>query len=108
MTEDEELHVFLKEKFACSSTSEFLLLSRMYAALQAECEKLSKDVAELEEGIARCRQQASYCIGNEEALKNQLSRVRDIANEVLISRGAKPVYTPEEAGSVNRIEAFVK
>lgn len=53
-----------------------------------EVAALKARIAELEEGIARCRQQASYFIGNEEALKNQLSKVRDIANEVLISKGA--------------------
>lgn len=53
-------------------------------ALQEERSRLKERVKELEEGIARCRQQASYCIGNEEALKNQLSKVRDIANEVLM------------------------
>lgn len=49
----------------------------------AEIELLKARVAELEDGVARCRHQASYYIGEKEALKNQLMRVRDIANEVL-------------------------
>lgn len=63
------------------------LVCRIWNNRQKEVGALEARVAELEEGIARCRQQASYHIGNEEALKNQLTKVRDIANEVLISKG---------------------
>lgn len=71
-------------------TLENVVLLADYDALQVECEALKAECERLAEGIARCRQQASYCIGNEEALKNQLSKVRDIANEVLIGKGARP------------------
>lgn len=41
------------------------------------------DVSALVEALARCRQQASYTIGNEVALSDQMHKVREIANEAL-------------------------
>ena len=41
------------------------------------------EVAMLIEALSRCRHQASYSIGEIEALEIQLGRVRDIANEAL-------------------------
>ena len=41
------------------------------------------DVSALVEALARCRQQASYTIGDIEALQNQLNKIRDIANEAI-------------------------
>lgn len=40
-------------------------------------------IADLKESLARCRHQASYSIGDDEALKRQLAKVREIVNEVL-------------------------
>lgn len=41
------------------------------------------DVAGLVEALERCRHQASYSIGGEDALRIQLGKVRDIVNETL-------------------------
>lgn len=40
-------------------------------------------VAQLVEALARCRHEASYSIGEEEALSIQLGKVRDIVNQTL-------------------------
>lgn len=47
-----------------------------------DCPPMS-EVAKLVEALSRCRHQASYSIGEIEALEIQLGRVRDIANEAL-------------------------
>lgn len=41
------------------------------------------EIARLIEDLARCRHQASYSIGDSEALKVQLEKVREIVNESL-------------------------
>ena len=41
------------------------------------------EIMRLTEDLYRCRTQASYIIGSEEALKNQLNKIRDIATESL-------------------------
>lgn len=41
------------------------------------------DATQLVEALARCRHQASYSIGEEDALRIQLGKVRDIVNETL-------------------------
>ncbi len=41
------------------------------------------EIERLLEDLARCRHQASYSIGDNEALKAQLEKVREIANESL-------------------------
>lgn len=51
--------------------------------LKAERNCAMLQVHDLKEDLARCRHQASYSIGNEEALANQLAKVREIANEAL-------------------------
>lgn len=49
----------------------------------SEIERLEMKVADLEEDLSRCRHQASYSIGGEEALKGQLAKIREIVNERL-------------------------
>lgn len=41
------------------------------------------EIERLIEDLARCRHQASYSVGDSEALKVQLEKVREIANESL-------------------------
>lgn len=48
--------------------------------LLAEC---YGTIGRLREDLARCRHQASFCIGNEEGLKKQLEKVREIAGSSL-------------------------
>lgn len=43
----------------------------------------AEEIGRLREGLARCRHQASYSIGCEDALRIQLGKVRDVANEAL-------------------------
>jgi hypothetical protein len=40
-------------------------------------------ITQLEEALGNCKHQASFCVGSEEALRNQLAKVREIANEAL-------------------------
>ena len=44
-------------------------------------------IAELTEALVRCRHQASYTIGEAEALSNQLHKVREIASAALAQQG---------------------
>lgn len=48
--------------------------------LLAEC---YGTIGRLREDLARCRQQASYSIGDVDALRSQLNKVREIANDSL-------------------------
>ena len=50
--------------------------------LLAEC---YGTIGRLREDLARCRHQASFCIGNEEGLKQQLEKIRIIANQSINS-----------------------
>lgn len=43
----------------------------------------ANEIERLREDLARCRHQASYCIGESEALANQLRKVREIVNDSL-------------------------
>ena len=46
------------------------------------------DVAQLVEALSRCRHEASYSIGGEDALGIQLGKVRDIVSETLSALAA--------------------
>lgn len=60
-----------------------------YANLRAKVTELvnkqnpAADVTQLVEALARCRHEASYSIGGEDALRIQLEKVRDIVNQTL-------------------------
>lgn len=51
--------------------------------LKLHIEMLVGEKTQLREDLARCRHQASYSIGDSDALKIQLEKVRGIANESL-------------------------
>ena len=46
-------------------------------------EAKNKQISELTEALARCRHQASYSIGDNDALARQLNLVREIVDEAL-------------------------
>lgn len=46
------------------------------------------DVARLVEALSRCRHEASYSIGGEDALGIQMGKVRDIVSETLSALAA--------------------
>jgi len=48
-----------------------------------EVEMLRNKIYELKEALVRCRHQASYSIGDRDALSRQLNFVREIVNEAL-------------------------
>ena len=56
-----------------------------HGRLRGSCEicDYENEIAELKEALARCRHQASYSIGDGEALSNQLAKIREIVNEAL-------------------------
>lgn len=59
------------------------LLEAFDAGMRAARADDAEEIGRLREGLARCRHQASYSIGCEDALRIQLGKVRDIANEAL-------------------------
>lgn len=40
-------------------------------------------ITQLKGALSNCKHQTSYCVGSEEALGNQLAKIREIASEVL-------------------------
>lgn len=69
--------------------NEISRLSNQVVDLLNERDQLEAQVQELREDLARCRHQASYCIGGVEALQEQLSKIRLISNKALASTPAQ-------------------
>lgn len=61
------------------------IITAFIARISAE-QQPAPGVAGLVEALARCRHQASYSIGDNEALSRQLAKVRNIVNEALDAR----------------------